>query len=53
MLVQVHDELVFEVYGGEEEKLQKIVREKMINAVKLNVKLDVSDGFGNNWYELK
>ena len=53
MLVQVHDELVFEVREDEVTKLQNLVREKMINAVKLDVKLDVSDGIGKNWYELK
>ena len=53
MLVQVHDELVFEVYPNEEEKLQELVKKHMINAYKLQVPLEVADGFGNNWYELK
>lgn len=53
MLVQVHDELVFEVYEGEEEKLKQIVRENMENAVKLDVPLIVDDSFGKNWYEVK
>ena len=53
MIVQVHDELVFEVEKGEEEILQKIVREKMQNAYKLNVPLVVDDSFGSNWYEVK
>ena len=53
MLVQVHDELVFEVEKGEEEKLQEIVRNSMQNAVKLSVPLIVDDSFGNNWYEVK
>ena len=53
MLVQVHDELVFEVSKGEEEKLQQIVRSSMENAVKLAVPLVVDDSFGKNWYEVK
>ena len=53
MIVQVHDELVFEVEAGEEEIIQNIVRDKMQNAYKLNVPLVVDDSFGNNWYEVK
>ena len=53
MLVSVHDELVFEVEKGEEEILQKLVREEMINAVKLDVPLEVGDSFGKDWYEVK
>ncbi len=53
MIVQVHDELVFEVEAGEEEILQKIVRDKMQTAYKMNVPLEVDDSFGNNWYEVK
>ena len=53
LLVTVHDELVFEVFKGEEERLQKLVRDEMENAVKLNVPLVVDDSFGNNWYEVK
>ena len=53
MLVQVHDELVFEVAESEEETLRDLVVEKMTNVIDLGVKLEVSDGFGKNWYELK
>jgi DNA polymerase-1 len=53
MIVQVHDELVFEVEAGEEEKLQQIVKDKMQSAYKMNVPLVVDDSFGNNWYEVK
>ncbi|MCR5349782.1 MAG: DNA polymerase I [Acholeplasmatales bacterium] len=53
LIVQVHDELVFEVEKGEEEILQNLVREEMENAVKLNVPLIADDSFGNNWYEVK
>ena len=53
MLVQVHDELVFEVAKGEEEVLQELVRRNMQNAVSLSVPLIVDDSFGKNWYEVK
>lgn len=53
MLVQVHDELVFEVEHGEEDILQKIVKEAMEGAVKLDVPLIADDSFGKNWYEVK
>ncbi len=53
MLVSVHDELVFEVEQGEEEKLQSLVRGEMINAVNLSVPLEVGDSFGKDWYEVK
>lgn len=53
MLVQVHDELVFEAPEDELETLKNIVRDKMKHVVSLGVELDVSDGYGKNWYELK
>ena len=53
MIIQVHDELVFEVYEGEEDKLQKIVRDSMQNAMELSIPLIVDDSFGKNWYEVK
>ncbi len=53
LLVQVHDELVFEVEKGEEEILRQTVKECMENAVKLDVPLVADDSFGNNWYEVK
>lgn len=53
MLVQVHDELVFEVEEGEEDALRELVERNMENAVKLDVPLIVDDSFGKNWYEVK
>ena len=53
MLVQVHDELVFEVEEGEEDILRELVKRNMENAVKLDVPLIVDDSFGKNWYEVK
>jgi DNA polymerase-1 len=49
MLLQVHDELVFEVAPGERDRLESLVREAMGAAVALAVPLDVSVGVGANW----
>lgn len=51
MLLQVHDELVFEVKKTELDKVKKIVTDKMKNAIKLNVPIEVEVGVGNNWFE--
>ena len=49
MLMQVHDELVFEVATGELEELTGIVRDQMGHATELRVPLDVQIGTGQNW----
>ena len=49
LLLQVHDELILEVWPGEKELLEKIVRDRMSKAYKLNVPLDVNIGFGKSW----
>jgi len=49
MLLQVHDELVFEVATGELEQLSAIVRDRMAGAAELSVPLDVQVGTGPNW----
>lgn len=49
LLLQVHDELIFEVAVGEEEELTTIVKDKMSKAYKLNVPLDVNIGIGKSW----
>ena len=51
MLLQVHDELVFEVAVGEREQLDALVRAQMGGAVELTVPLDVSVGTGRSWHE--
>jgi DNA polymerase-1 len=51
MILQVHDELVFEVEKGEAEEVKKIVSNKMRNALKLDSPIDVEIGIGNNWFE--
>ncbi len=53
MLIQVHDELVFNVLEEEEEEVIKIVRDKMENVVKLKVPLKVEIEKGKDWYEAK
>jgi DNA polymerase-1 len=51
MLLQVHDELVFEVAPGECEALEALVRTEMAAAADLTVSLDVSVGTGHSWHE--
>ena len=51
MLLQVHDELVFDAYKPELEKLQALIKTEMENAYQLSVPLEVEIGKGNNWLE--
>ena len=51
MLLQVHDELVFEVAPGERAALETLVRRAMGGAAELTVPLDVSVGTGRSWHE--
>jgi DNA polymerase-1 len=51
MILQVHDELVFDVYKPELEEVKKIVVDEMQNAVGLSVPLIVECGTGSNWLE--
>ncbi|MBE6147522.1 MAG: DNA polymerase I [Firmicutes bacterium] len=53
MLIQVHDELVFNVYNNEKEEVEEIVRRIMENTYRLNVPLKVEIESGNDWYEAK
>jgi DNA polymerase-1 len=50
MLLQVHDELVFEVAPGEQDALEQLVRTEMGGAAELAVPLDVSVGTGRSWH---
>lgn len=52
MLLQVHDELVFEAPEAEIPALKKLVEETMQNAVKLSIPLSVESDSGNTWYDL-
>jgi DNA polymerase-1 len=49
MLLQVHDELLFEVAPGERDEVENLAREQMGNAYPLDVPLEVSVGFGRSW----
>lgn len=51
MLLQVHDELVFDVHNSELEKIQPMIKHEMENAFKMAVPLDVEIGLGKNWLE--
>jgi DNA polymerase-1 len=51
MLLQVHDELVFDVHNSEKELVKKIVKTTMESAVKLDVPLRIDLEFGKNWLE--
>ncbi|WP_303753932.1 DNA polymerase I [Enterococcus sp. S86.2] len=53
MLLQVHDELVFEVPENELEKLDKLVKDVMENAVALHVPLVTDSSWGKTWYDAK
>lgn len=53
MLLQVHDELIFEVPDEEMNEIKKLVPSVMDSAMKLKVPLKVETSWGNNWYEAK
>lgn len=51
MTLQVHDELVFDTHKNEVDLIKPIIREKMIQAIKTNVPLEVEIGVGSNWLD--
>ena len=51
MVLQIHDELVFDALPAEVERLESIVKEEMENVIKLSVPLTVECNHGNNWLE--
>jgi DNA polymerase-1 len=51
MLLQVHDELVFDVHNSELEKIQPMIKQEMEHAFKLDVPLEVEIGIGKDWLE--
>ncbi len=53
MLLQVHDELIFDVANDELDIMKELVRRNMETVVSLKVPLKVDMGTGNNWYDLK
>ncbi len=53
ILLQVHDELIFDVPNEELDEIKELVKDTMENIYKLSVPLKVSIEYGNNWYEAK
>jgi DNA polymerase-1 len=51
MLLQVHDELVFDVHESEKSLIREKVPEFMQHAIELEVPIEVGCGFGSNWLE--
>jgi DNA polymerase-1 len=51
MLLQVHDELVFDVHHSELERIQPMIKHEMENAFRMDVPLEVEIGVGKNWLE--
>ena len=51
MLVQVHDELIFEIYKPELQKMKELIKKEMESVFTLNVPLTVDIGIGENWHE--
>ncbi len=49
MVLQVHDELLFDVYKDEVDEVREMVKEKMENAIPMNVPITVETGTGSNW----
>jgi DNA polymerase-1 len=53
MLLQVHDELIFDVVNGEENLMKNIIEEEMTHAMELKVPLVAECKAGNSWYQVK
>ena len=53
MILQVHDELIFNVPENEIEKMKEIIEKGMANAMKLKVPLTAECAIGKDWYEAK
>lgn len=51
MILQVHDELVFDCEKSETDEVKRIAENKMKRAIKMNVPIDVETGIGESWYE--
>ena len=53
IILQIHDELIFDIVNNEKEEMEKIVKEIMVNCYKLDVPLEVEINCGKNWYDTK
>lgn len=53
MILQVHDELIFDVYKDELDEMMKVIQSAMEDAFLMDVPLKVEGGYASNWYDLK
>lgn len=53
LILQIHDELLIETYNDEKDIVESLLREEMINAADLAVKMEIDLNIGTNWYEAK
>jgi DNA polymerase-1 len=53
LILTIHDELIIDALKSEREQIEKILTEEMEGAVNLSVKLTVSHGLGETWFEAK
>ena len=53
LILQIHDELIIDVYPGEEEMIEKILKQEMTSVVNFSLPLEVSISCGNTWLEAK
>jgi len=53
MIIQVHDELIFDIPKEEKDKVLEIITDIMENVFKLDVPLKVDVAIGENWYQAK
>ena len=53
IILQVHDELIFDVYQEELQEVMEIVAKGMTTAIKMDVELKAEGSYAVNWYELK
>ena len=53
LVLQIHDELIIDAFKDEEQKVTKILKEEMENAVSLDVPLTVSISSGKSWFDAK
>lgn len=53
MILQVHDELIFDVYKDELDEMMKLIKSAMVEAFQMDVPLKVDGAYASNWYDLK
>ena len=53
LILQIHDELIIDVYPGEEEQISKILKDCMTSVVNFELPLEVAVSYGKTWYDTK